>query len=129
VPGKALTHDERRSIGLQKPGATVGYRVDGVDVFLDLAGEEATIWFANGDFTAAAVLLEEMLRKIFKPQDLRLEPTEQIVGGRTLTRRIIIERADNRRAALLSVTFGPPDAEGADRMFFTRIYPQERIAH
>lgn len=126
VPGRTLTEDDRRKIGLDRPGHTIGYRVDGVDVFLDMAGPEATVWFANGDFTAAAVLLEEMLRRIFKEGEVQLQPADAVPGAGTLTRRIAITPAGTTRAALLSVTFGPPDAVGADRMFFTRIYPQER---
>jgi hypothetical protein len=126
VPGKTLTDAERSQIGLTTPGTTVGYRVDGVDVFLDMGGDHATVWFANGDFTAAAILLEEMLRRIFKEEDLQLAPALTQEGVGTLTRRIIITPSNSRRVAVLSVTFGPPDAAGADRMFFTRIFPQER---
>lgn len=128
LPGKVLSADERRLIGLTTPGMTVGYRIDGVDMFFDRGGEHATVWFANGDFTAAAVLLEEMLRTIFKEEDLTLRPVPQPPGNKgTLTREIVIAPAGSPRAAVLSVTFGPPEAQGDARMFFCRIFPQQRV--
>ena len=66
------------------------------------------------------------LRKIFKEEDLTLRAVAGVPGKSTMTREIAIEPKNARRAALLSVTFGAPDAEGADRMFFVRIFPQER---
>ncbi len=126
VQGVTLSPADRAKIGLTAPGATIGYKVDAVDVFFDLAGETATVWFAGGDFTAGAVLLEEWLRKIFKEEDLTLRAVPATPGKTTITREIAIEPKDSRRAALLSVTFGPPDAQGDDRMFFVRIFPQER---
>lgn len=126
VPGRTLSEEERQALGLTKPGVTICYETDGVDVFLDMAGDEATVWFAEGDFTSAAVLLEQMLARMFQSGELQLAPAEQVAGSRTMTRRVIVQPAGSRRVALLSVTFGPPDAQGADRMFFTRIYPQER---
>ncbi len=126
LPGKTLTAEERGKIGLTTPGTTVGYRVDQTDVFLDMAGATATIWFAGGDFTAGAVLLEEWLRKIFQEEDLTLRAVPAVPGKTTITREIAIEPKNTRRAALLSISFGAPDAQGDDRMFFVRIFPQER---
>lgn len=126
IPARTLTAQERGKIGLTEPGVTMGYRVDQTDVFVDMAGATATIWFAGADFTGAAVLLEEWLRKIFKEEDLTLRAVPATPGKATITREIAIEPKDSRRAALLSMTFGAPDAVGDDRMFFVRIYPQER---
>lgn len=126
IKAHTLTPQERSKIGLTAPGVTMGYRVDQTDVFVDMAGATATIWFAGGDFTTAAVLLEEWLRRIFPEDALTLRPVPAIPGKATITREIAIEPANTSRAALLSMTFGAPDAQGDDRMFFVRIYPQER---
>lgn len=126
VEGHALTHAERAKIGLTAPGATIGYQIAGTDVFLDFATDSATVWFAGGDFTIAAILLEEMLTGMFGPDEITLRPPPPQGASGAFTREIAIMPRDTSRAALISMTFGPPDALGDARMFFARIYPQQR---
>lgn len=127
VPGRALTLDERKRIGLTGPGATIGYRVGDTDVFFDMAGDQATVWFGGGDFSVAGVLLEETLRKLFKAEELTVRLVPGPPGKITRTCEIVVAPAGSSRAALLSVTFGPSaDTVGDARTFFCRIYPQER---
>jgi hypothetical protein len=128
VPGRRLTEEERRKIGLTEPGMTIGYRVDKTDVFFDMAGTQATVWFAGGDFVAAAPLLEARIQEIFTLKALAAREIAPTPGKKTVTREIVIYPVRrSRRAAVLSVTYGPPGAEGEARMFFCRIFPQERV--
>lgn len=127
VEGHTLTADERKLVGLNAPGTTIGYRIGDSDVFFDMAGDNATIWFAGGDFATAARLLADTLRMSFGDGEVvtrSLETDKQ--APRTM--EIEIRPAASTRAALLSVTSGRVRAQGDAQMFFCRIYPQQRMA-
>lgn len=127
VEGHTLTADERKLVGLTTPGTTIGYRIAESDVFFDMAGDNATIWFAGGDFATAARLLTDSLRMTFSESELvvRVLQTDK-QAPRTM--EIEIRPAPSIRAALLSVTSGKVRAQGEGQMFFCRIYPQQRMA-
>jgi hypothetical protein len=127
LPGRALTPEERGGLGLTKLGATMCYDVGGCQVLFDMSGDEATVWFGEGDFSIAGVQLEQSLRGVFTDDELSMRQVSETPAG-VRTVEIVVTPKGRSRAALLSVSFGASQAvKGEARMFFCRIYPQQRV--
>lgn len=118
--------EDRRKLGLTQPGTTLCYPTETGDVFLDMASDRATVWFTGGDWAAAALLLEETLKKTYQPHELVFEPVYPTAGHKTLSRQIVVGPTGSRRLASCHVTYGLPAAQDEDRMFYVRVFAQER---
>jgi hypothetical protein len=127
-PEGLLKQDVRAGLGLTDSGITLLYKVDNTEILFDLAGENATVWFSGADWAAAGVLFEQVLIRKFGDAAVAAQVEEPTGGRRLDVRTYHVAPADTPRAAILSMTVGKPDAEGADQMFFIRVFPQERVS-
>ena len=128
VQGQQLTADDRRIMGRGTEGTTIGYPVNGHDVFFERAAMGASVWFVNADFRDALQLLEDTLKRTFKGKELSAHDVPAPSGARTKTREYVIVPTGSRRAAVLRVTAGLSGAPATDQMFVARVFQHEQMA-
>jgi hypothetical protein len=127
-PEGLLKQETRVRLGLAESGITLVYKVGETDVLFDLGGDNATVWFAGGDWATAGVLLEQMLVHKFGSEAIAVRDEPRAEGKDVFVRTYHLTPPVTNRAAILSLSVGGPNAMGADQMFFVRIFPQERVS-
>jgi hypothetical protein len=126
VEPRTLAAHERESLGLNEPGVTLAYRLSGGEVFLDLGGAQATVWF-NGPACAEAIAaLEAGMQKRF-PQAQLLTDEANSGDAAMRVRHYRVNSSDGALVADLRATYPAPSVSFARRdLFLVRVFAQRR---
>jgi len=123
---RTLAAHERIAVGMEKPGVTLAYPTSGPEVFLDLGGPHATVWFQGRDAYAAIDALTTGLAARFPQAELLGE--EENPGDPALrVRHWRVRAADGVMVADLRATFPAANIALAQRaLFLVRIFAQRQ---
>lgn len=123
---RTLAAHEREAAGMTEPGVTLVYKVGAVDVYLDLGGPTATVWFTGGDAAMGLSALEAALKRRYPAATLIDDlPNPADVGMRV--RIWGLQSADGAHLAELRATYPPRGVTLARREeFLARVYAMRR---
>lgn len=126
VEPRTLAAHERENAGMTEPGVTLAYKVGRTDVFLDLAGPHATVWFEGAESKTAIGVLEVALKKRFPQAQLITQDANE--GDPALVvRQWRVQSPDGGMVADLRATFPAAAAALSSReLFLVRVFAQRR---
>jgi hypothetical protein len=119
VPGRQLSTAERDALEIAGDGVTLIFDAKPTSVLLDMAGNNATLWFKEADCETALAPFDAALKGAF-PSAQQLEDTPHPSGRATRTRAYRIELGA-AKLATIEVGYPVPNATSADRMFIVRV--------
>jgi hypothetical protein len=128
VEARTLAAHERENAGLSDPGVTLAYKMGRTEVFLDLGGAHATVWFQGGDSKTAIGVFEAALKQRF-PQAHYLGQESNVGDPGMIVRQWRVQSPDGGMVAELRATFPGPSAALASReLFLVRVFALRRGA-
>jgi hypothetical protein len=123
VKGMRLRPEERAKLAVDPGGTTMFYPIGIGGVYLDLAGDKATVWFNDGDCEFGLPVFEEGLSLKY-PNARQVEDVVNAKDGSMRSRSYEVELGSGRRA-FIDVGY-PADATGT-RQFAVRVFAQQRV--
>jgi hypothetical protein len=126
VEGRTLPAHEREALGLADPGVTLVYKAGRTDVYLDLGGSYATVWFQGAESASAVKALDASMAKRF-PQATLLTDEANPGDPRQRVRHYRLISPDGQSVAELRTTYPAPSvAMASGALFLARVFAQRR---
>lgn len=126
VEGRSLPAHEREALGLTEPGFTLVYKAQRADVYLDLAGSNATVWFMGREASDALRALDAGMASRY-PQAKLLTDEANPGDPKQRVRHYRLISEDGASVADMRATYPAPSvAMAPGGLFLARVFAQRR---